>query len=78
MSVENIVAKHQATCAVAEKFATNDESLRQPVGRGLYGVGELEPLKTPIARNCANRGVSCRVEITRISRIPPSIKVLNG
>ena len=37
-TVEDIVAKHQAYTIVTDKFLSDDESLRQTVGRGLLCV----------------------------------------
>ena len=41
--MKDVVAQHQAHAVVADKLASYDESLRQSVGRGLFGILEPHP-----------------------------------
>ena len=43
VAVEDVVAQHQAAVVRADEVAADEERLRDPVGRGLGGVGQREP-----------------------------------
>jgi hypothetical protein len=50
----------------------------RPSGEGCTAYEIDNPQPAPSPSNCSNRGVSCGVEMIRISRIPASISVVSG
>ena len=40
--IKNIVAEHHCDAVFADEFLTDNKSLREPVGRGLHGVGKFK------------------------------------
>jgi hypothetical protein len=53
VAVEQVVAQHQRDRLVADEFAADDEGLREPVGRGLHRVGELQAPARAVAEQLA-------------------------
>jgi hypothetical protein len=76
--MEDVVSQHQRARAAADELAPDDEGLRQALGPRLHRVRNLDAPVAPVPRSSRNRGVSCGVEITRISRMPASISVVSG
>jgi hypothetical protein len=50
VAVENVVAQHQRTGAVANELLANDEGLRQAIGAGLHGVAEVHAPLAAVAQ----------------------------
>ena len=76
--LEDVVPEYEAYGIVADKFLADQERLREPVGRRLFGIREMYPhnrIRRPAA---AGKRAGLGVEITRISRIPASIKTDSG
>lgn len=87
-SVEDIVAQHQAHAVVAYEVAANYESLRQAVGRRLFGilqaatdvlaVAEQPPEPGEVLRRRDNEDVADAGQHQRRQRIVDHRLVVNG
>ena len=62
----------------ADEFTTDQERLGQAAGMGLDGVGDGEAELRPSPSSRSKPAMSVGVEISRISRIPASIRVESG
>jgi len=78
MTVEDVVAEHQRHALAAHESLADEEGLGQAFGTRLLGIGQREAHCAPSPSNRSNSGRSSGVEISRMSRIPASIRVESG
>ena len=79
VAVEDVVAEHEGRVVVADEVGADDEGLSETVRAGLDGVLQVDaPAAMPSPSSCSKRGVSCGVEMIRMSRMPASSSVVSG
>src|SRR5581483_2215817 len=50
VAVEDVVAEHEGAIVAADEATADDERLREPIGRRLNGVAQIESPLRPIAQ----------------------------
>ncbi len=79
MTIKDIVAEYQTGGLPIDELLPDDERLRKPTGRGLYGIVKIKPEPAAIAEENAERPADpAGWMITRISRIPASMSIESG
>jgi hypothetical protein len=78
VAVEDVVAEDERARPLAHEVAPDEERLREALGLRLHRVRELDAPVAAVAEQLLKRGVSCGVEMSRISRMPASMSVVSG